>query len=280
MTTSITAGDHGIVARQDLLAAGMSRRQFDQAQAEGRLTRLTRSLFATTDAPDGVVSAVRARGALTCVSALRLHGVWTLTSDGPHHIRRTDKCRRAGVVAGTVECRSTLTHRRVPVDSLDAALMAVVINHSREEAVVALDCVLHLRLRDRAYLENLFATAPADRLPLLRAASGLVESPMESLLRFGLWGRQVKVKPQTYIPGIGRVDFLIGERLIVEVDSVAHHADLAAFHKDRERDRIATELGYTPLRFTSWEVQHALPRVLSTILRFVQRDAHRRAPQR
>lgn len=278
MSTSVATVAHGIVARQDLLATGMSRRQLTVAEAHGRLTRLTRSLFATEDADDGVVAAVRARGTLTCISALRLHGIWTISDDGRHHIRRSDKCRRSGAVDGTVECRSTLGHRRVPVDSLDAALMAVVLNHSREDAVVALDCVLQRRLRDRAYLDNLFATAPADRRPLLAAASGLIESPMESLVRFGLWRHRVRSRPQVEIAGVGRVDLLIGRRLIVEVDSVEHHTDLVAFRRDRERDRRAVELGYRVLRFTSYEVQHALPRVLDTILRLVRRDVHRPAP--
>lgn len=279
MDSFSTHADHGIITRQSLLADGMTREQLALAQQDGTLTRLTRSLFATRSAHDGVAVAVRARGSLTCISALRLHDVWTLSSDGLHHIRRTDKCRRRGAVEGAVECRSTMAHRRVPVDSLDAALMAVVINHSREDAVVALDCVLHSGVRDRGQLENLMLTAPADRHHLLSAASGLVESPLESLLRFGLWQRQVKVKPQAQVPGVGRVDFLIGKRLIIEVDSVEFHTDLRAFRKDRERDRRAVERGYKVLRFTTYEVQHELPRVLATILRFVRRDLHRPEPK-
>lgn len=256
---------HGIVSRQALLADGMSRTQLELAQELGTHTRVSRSLFATTSAHSGLVAAIRAGGALSCLSALHLYGIWTVSVPSVHHIRRAERRRRDGKVPGAVECRSTLSHRRVPLDSLDAALMAVFLNHDDEDAIVAMDCVLHTRLRDRASLQMMLMSAPKRKQQLLGVATGLVESAVESLFRFRLWQVKVRVRPQVHIPGIGRVDFLIGTRLIVEIDGAAYHSGNREFRRDRKRDRRAAEMGYITLRFTAAEVLHAWPEVLGLI---------------
>ncbi len=54
-------------------------------------------------------------------------------------------------------------------------------------------------------------------------------------------------------PGI-RVDLMIGERLIVEVDGREHHSDPVAFERDRVRDARLSALGYRVLRFSCNQV--------------------------
>lgn len=47
------------------------------------------------------------------------------------------------------------------------------------------------------------------------------------------------------------VDFLWrGQRVVVEVDGYAYHANCQAFERDRERDAALAAAGYTVLRFT------------------------------
>src|SRR5665647_786535 len=61
-----------------------------------------------------------------------------------------------------------------------------------------------------------------------------------------------KVRPQVVIPGVGRVDLLVGESLIIECDSHAHHTGETNYRGDRRRDLSATADDYRVVRLT-WE---------------------------
>lgn len=70
------------------------------------------------------------------------------------------------------------------------------------------------------------------------------------MVRVMLSSRGVPVRPQVHVPGVGRVDLLVGESLIIECDSEEHHAGI--IDKDRRRDMMARRLGYTVVRL-SWQ---------------------------
>jgi very-short-patch-repair endonuclease len=55
-------------------------------------------------------------------------------------------------------------------------------------------------------------------------------------------------EPQVEIDGVGRVDFLVDEWLIVECDSEAHHGSWAAQKSDRRRDQAAAAQGLATVR--------------------------------
>jgi len=57
------------------------------------------------------------------------------------------------------------------------------------------------------------------------------------------------VRSQVSVFGVGRVDFLIGDRLIIEIDGRLGHADDVGRHKDLTRDANAASWGYVTLRF-------------------------------
>ena len=87
----------------------------------------------------------------------------------------------------------------------------------------------------------------------------------------------VKVTPQAYIPGVGRVDLLVGATLIIEIDSRAHHLG-AGYQTDRERDRNAVALGYTVIRVTYEDVVFRWPQTCAQLLAVIRRDEHRKPP--
>jgi len=83
------------------------------------------------------------------------------------------------------------------------------------------------------------------------------------------------------IPGVGRVDFLIGERLVVEADGYEWHASREAFERDRERDRELVRRGYVVVRASYRQVLDDLDAVILAILDVVRRrDHHWRAVHR
>jgi very-short-patch-repair endonuclease len=79
----------------------------------------------------------------------------------------------------------------------------------------------------------------------MRAQSGT-----ETMVRVRLRARRLKARVQVTISGLGRVDLVVGDRLIIEVDSEECHRTKEQYAEDRRRDRHAAELGYITLRFT------------------------------
>ncbi len=54
-----------------------------------------------------------------------------------------------------------------------------------------------------------------------------------------------------------RADFAYPQqRLLVELDSEAHHMDRLTFRRDRSKQNRVVALGWTVLRFTWWDLQN------------------------
>jgi very-short-patch-repair endonuclease len=100
-----------------------------------------------------------------------------------------------------------------------------------------------------------------------RAARGAIhyarrdaDSGLESLFRWRLRSLGLPIRSQVRIAAVGTVDFLIGHRLIVEVDGKPNHATEPMRHKDLVRDANAAASDYVTLRFDyalvihSWEL--------------------------
>lgn len=76
---------------------------------------------------------------------------------------------------------------------------------------------------------------------------------------------------QVRIPTVGRVDFVLDGRLILEADGKAHHAGSAQRHRDLVRDAVASALGYETLRFDYAQIVHAWPTVEAAVLAAIVR---------
>ncbi|MET3164921.1 UNVERIFIED_ORG: very-short-patch-repair endonuclease [Arthrobacter sp. UYEF10] len=59
----------------------------------------------------------------------------------------------------------------------------------------------------------------------------------------------IEFEAQEFLPGIGRVDFLLGGFLIVEIDGFAFHSKRADMLRDRYRNNISTVKGFAVLRY-------------------------------
>jgi len=81
------------------------------------------------------------------------------------------------------------------------------------------------------------------------------------------------VRIQVEIPGVGTVDTLVGDRLILELDSRAHHLG-SNYEKDRTRDLLAIEQGYIVLRVSYHRVMNDWPSVERVVMALVRRGEH------
>lgn len=143
-----------------------------------------------------------------------------------------------------------------------------------EELLVILDSVVRQHVVTVGEVEGILLRAPERKQRLLDHV-GQSESVGESLVCHRLRSLRVKFRTQVWIEGVGRVDFLIGDRLVLEVDGRRYHSDDVAFGNDRRRDRVLTRLGYRILRITYADILNAWPAFEAEILQMLRADQHR-----
>lgn len=166
-----------------------------------------------------------------------------------------------------------------PVDPFPWALLHAITCQPRDDAVVTLDSALHSGLITRTELESLTAHLPAKYRALLELTDSGAASSLETKVRLGLRRYNIPYRSQVQIPGAGRVDILIGDRLVLEVDGREWHSGAAAYARDRSRDLALIECGCLVLRLSYDQVMGEWTRVIAVIRRLVARQEHRWSPR-
>jgi len=258
----------GSVARAEtLIERGISRDRLERQARAGGIERLRRGWYATDDAHPDVVAAVRGGGALTCASALSALGVWTMP-DSRLHVRLSRGSHRTGVDRLRIHW-SDRPLSGFPMDSASDALRVMTGCVDMRAAVVAVDSILNTGLLTVGEVHEICAATPRGRR-ILSLADRRSESGLETLARLALRCLRIGVIPQVPIPGVGRVDLLIGDRLVVELDGESWHD----FEADRARDRSLIVRGFVVIRVSYSQVMNGWPLVEEQILRLVRRREH------
>lgn len=120
-----------------------------------------------------------------------------------------------------------------------------------------------------------------DRLPFhrrralsrIRADAG---SGTETMMRWWLETLHIGVRSQVWIPGVGRVDLLVGSGLVIECDSRSFHDNPEQYREDRRRDLLLRSLGYTVVRLTWEQVFCRTQETLGHLRVMLRRGDHRR----
>ncbi len=271
---------HSGVMRFAELRTGLSRARISSLLAAGRLVRVRHGWYATPDASVDVLRALQLGGTLSCVSALARYGVWVppqpelhVRFSEHHHarLRLPDGVRSCGVAGRAAPLRG--------VDPLPTALVAASACLDEEGLVVVLDSILNQRLLGHSALRSLLAARPPRVRRLLVEADGRSESGLESMVRFRLRREGIRVRSQVMIPGVGRVDLLVGDRLVIETDGRAHHTGEETYAGDRRRDLVLVTDGYLVVRLTYRQVVYEWETVLNRIRLLIRTRAHQ-APRR
>lgn len=232
----------------------------------GSIIRVRQGWYAETGRNAELIRAARVGGRATCSTALDLLGFWVV-GDGHLHVRvgphatqlRHSRDRRRRLVADPAGVRvhwnEHAAHRsRLIVSPMDALRDYAVC--ARAELVGAsAESIAHRRPDLRAEIRRFAAERRRTLRRVLDHVDGVSESGTEFLIRWRLLRTlPMPVVPQAEIPGVGRVDFLIGARLVIEVDSRKYHTDPAAFEADRRRDAALSIRGIRVLRFSYHQV--------------------------
>jgi very-short-patch-repair endonuclease len=211
---------------------------------------------------------------LCCVSSARAAGLWVLDEGTELHVAVGSNARvhhHAGCGCRTHRMPSVELGRRA---GLVTTLVQILACRGVEEFFVVLESALRSRRLDRRAIDRLRGLLPAEHRWMLDFARDDADSGLESLLRFRLRPYGIALQSQVEIGGVGRVDFVLGDRLILEADGKPNHQGRAKRHKDLTRDAIAAGLGFTTLRFDYALIVHDWPTVLAAILTTVGLGHH------
>jgi very-short-patch-repair endonuclease len=279
-----------LAATHELHAAGFGRQALRNAVARGDVQRVRQGWYSTPDVHPQLLHAARVGGRLGCISGAALHGLWLPPHENLHVIVEHNDCR----LRTAKDMRQRLTEyphdvtthwhldtaagSRLLMDPI-ACLEDVIRCQPPEYAVAIADSALRRSahrgestLITLAQWHQLIAGMPS-RSRVLNLADGVCESGTESVTRFWLAPHKLPLRLQVWIDG-KRVDFLIGRRLVVEIDGAEYHIDPERFEADRTRDAQLTALGYIVLRFSYNQVIYRWPEVERAILAAVARGDH------
>ncbi len=266
------------IASYRTLRENLSRSEIAARLHSGSLVRVRRGIYASDAACAVAVEAVAHGGMPACVSAARHLGLWVLDdSDDLHvwmgsggHRRHPEEC---GCVAHWDDGPASGSFGSAPV----ARILRQILSCKGVEAFfVTLESALKARLLTRAGWAWLRAHVNGEGREAMELARSDADSGLESLLRWRLRGRRLRVRTQVRILGVGVVDVLIGERLIIEADGKDNHEDDEHRHKDLVRDANAAVWGYATLRFDYALIVHEWELVEAAILGAVAAGHHLR----
>lgn len=266
---TLAGRQHGVVARRQLLAAGLSASAIDARIRSGRLRRLHRDVYGVgpvLPAEARALAAVLACGPTAVVSHESAAVLWKIVGPSeprpPIHVLTAGGNRsRPGIrVHRTrrLHPRDTTTRLGIPLTTVPRTLLDLAggVDGRALERIVAEALAGRLTtlraLRARVAVED-GRNHRASRLRrLLNAgAPALTRSEAEERL-LALLRKTPLPRPRTNARLEGmEVDVLWREaRLVVEVDGRATHDSSAAFETDRRRDATLAAAGFRVVRVT------------------------------
>lgn len=260
----------GVVRTRNLIRAGYSRHGIDRALAKGSLIRVRKGWVAVPGADPYLVAAARAGVVVSCITEARRLGLWVLHEDRPHVA--------APAHSGCASPRGSTVHWAKPVvprhpdaltDPVENVLVLVALCQPFEPALAIWESALHQQLVDSHSLRRM--PLPTAARAVLESASPFSDSGLESFIVPRLWWMKVPIVPQVWISG-HRVDFLIGERLVLQVDG-GHHVGEQR-ESDVEHDAQLILLGYHVIRVGYRQIVDRWQTVQDLIMRAVAQGLH------
>lgn len=268
----------GIARTYELLRDGHSSHELTAAVRSGQVLRARQGHYACPELDVDEFRALRVGGRLTGLAGARRHGIWAPVSIVIDIVVRAD-----------ARSLRTPSDERVRLAAEpDSSVRVAWTDHGvsgTRSLVNPTECIRHILRHEPmivafAVCESAVNGGIVSRAtvvgmhPLLKNVSPLSESGGESMLKFHLLRARIGFRQQVQIDGVGRVDFVIGERLVVEVDGAAFHSERAAFESDRRRDAELIARGYSVLRFSYRQVESRWPEVSRALRACLRRCDH------
>lgn len=262
---------HGVVARRQLLALGLSAQSIQHRVEKGRLHRVARGVYVVGRpelSPQGRwMVAVLSGGEGTALSHRSAGALWGIVAEASGWIDvsiRAGSCRRRGLMVHlrSLDSHDIDEHEGIPVTSPARTLVDLATQLPRSELERAINEADKLDLIDpdtlREELEGYRGQRGVRRLReiLDRRTFRLTDSELERrFLRLVDDARLPMPMTRQRLNGF-RVDFYwpaLG--LVVETDGLRYHRTPAQQARDHLRDQAHVAAGLTALRFTHAQVR-------------------------
>src|SRR5215472_5914977 len=284
-----------VFTSRKLRAAGRSPTRIHTMVSRGTLIAIGRGVYVTkplatqfADVPhsDHIMKAAAAvvLGGPGCFvshqSAALVHDI-DLLDDQPTHVTMYSRTGRRGIRHGVQRYLASLPASHVtrkfglPVTTVARTVVDLARTGAFAEGVVAADSALYQGLvapiELRIVAEECGSRGKAQAVRVVEFASGLAESPLESLARVafddqGLPPPELQVEIFGDKGFIGRVDFCWKQyRTIAEVDGALKYADPARARKQLWRDKALRQAGYEVVHFDWREITQQPDQVASSI---------------
>lgn len=260
----------GVARSARLVREAYKKHAIELAVARGRLVRVRRTWVAVPDADPSLIAAARAGVVLSCVSEAKRRGLWVLEEDHLHVAAHPH--------AGRVHLADARVHRALPlverppdslIDSLENVLALVAACQPFDRAHAVWESALRQGLVDRTHLLRLPLSAAARAV--LEASTPFSDSGLESFVVPRLRWMKVRLVVQAWIAG-HRVDLLIGERLVLQIDG-GHHVG-AQRESDIRHDAELMARGYFVIRVGYRQIVDDWPGVQALVMRAVAQGLH------
>jgi len=267
--TRALANTAEVVPVSALLINGVSQHQIGRAVEHGVLTRVRRGWVAAAGADSMLIAAARGGVVLTCITQAKRQGLWTI-DDGDVHVA-------APAHSGRVTARAHVHWERPVVprvpgvleDPIENVLSIVARCQPRDTVLAIWNSALKSQLIELEALRRLPLPARLDWL--FDEFTPFSDSGLESIVVPRLRWLRLSLRRQTWIEG-HRVDLLIGERLVLQIDG-GHHVG-AQRTEDIEHDARLMLRGYHVIRVGYEQIMHRWPEVQDTIMRAVAQGLH------
>lgn len=203
---------------------------------------------------------------ISCVSAAQMYELPILMEERPQKTHLSvsynrgmhpSKLRRFDDVCVHREQFLSDEERRTHVASIGTVLERVLVCMPLKVSLPMLDAA-----RNRGLYDVSMLTIPptGSRLPHLREALSLssdrARSILETVARLQLIDMGLTPQVGVWIEGVGEVDMIILDFIVIEVDGWAFHSSKEQREKDLKRDRELLRRGYVVLRFTYDDVMN------------------------
>lgn len=260
----------GITRTRTLEQRGIKEHTRSRLVADGVLERVGRSWLALPGTDPELRAAAAAGTVLTCITQARRLGLWQVSERVPHLAMRTNGRRRIDRAHLHWASPAVPRHPDSLVDPIENVLVLVAQCQPYEAALAIWESALRRTAVAKEALERL-ALPPAARR-LCAEASAWSDSGLESPVIPRLRWLRLPIRQQIWIAG-HRVDFLIGERLVLQVDGGTHVGPQR--EEDIRHDAELTLLGYHVIRVGHGQVTQRWHEVQDLVMRAVAQGLHR-----
>lgn len=260
------------VARTSMLRdEGHSKYDIQGAVESGLLIRVRRGWVALPNADPQLVDAARLGVVLTCLTQASRLGLWVHEVPKLPHVGATPGDAGGKGHSVHVHWAKPLVarHPNALADPIENLLALVAQCEPYEHALATWESAFNKGLADRSTLSRLKLGPTARRL--LDEAQPFADAGLETYLRTRLRWLRVPLYIQTWIAG-HRVDALIGERLVLQIDGATHVG--AQRTEDIRHDTQLMLMGYHVIRLSYTQIMFEWERVQDQIMRAVAQQLH------